>query len=982
MVRRIVAVLVVGLAGLVPVAGVISGAAAADAPVPTTPFSGADPTLTRAPYVTDLTQTSAAVTWATATSAGSTPGTLSWGTGSNCTANTVTVPSTLPTLVPAADSPPSATGRQFTVGSTSELQSTVEVTGLQPSTTYCYRVFSGGTPATDLLGSNPSPTFTTLDPVGSSKPLTFDVVGDLGETNYSSGTDFANTLNTDQAAIDSLIGSSGAKFVVTAGDVGYSGGTETNYGDLQQTGSEVSDIFGPSYWPLTGGLPTFGVVGNHGQNVDALRVWPESTTTSASSGTYGYASYPPVPADGVGTSTEPAAWYAISTGNVRIYVLDASWADGNVGTSNLYQVDYDEHWTPSSPEYQWLAADLASHPGGVKMAVFHFPLRSDNSTQGSDPQLENSTANPNAATSLEALLASNGVSLAFNGHAHTYQRIAPRQAGQITNYVTGGGGAVLEPVTTGSTCTALFATEDIYALGWSPSGAGPTSGTGSACGPGIAAPQSAADVYNFLEVTVSGTSVTVTPINAAGQSFDVHTYTPTTVTTNPSTPANVTATASSSSSIQVNWNASTETGGAIASYSVSRSVNGGTYAPLATVTAPTTTFTDSSAQSGVQYAYRVTATDNGSPPQTSAAGTSNKVATPSAPRNVTATATSPTTVALSWTASTEAGGGTISSYQINRNGVPWDTVSGATADVDQSAQPNTTYTYTVTAIDGTGAASTPANANPVTTPPPTQSLPFSGPPSAACMSHLPAGTVVGSAVVHDGSGYYEVDAQGDVAAFGGAVCYGAMTGTALNRPIVGMAIDPVTGGYWLVATDGGIFSFNAPFLGSTGNIHLNRPIVGMSGDPSGAGYWMVASDGGIFAFGDAPFLGSTGNIHLNRPVVGMAVDPATGGYWLVATDGGIFSFGGAPFLGSTGNIHLNQPIVGMAALADGSGYRLIASDGGVFSFDAPFFGSTGNIRLNRPIIGGLGDPATGGYWLIASDGGVFSFNAPFLGSAA
>ncbi len=151
-----------------------------------------------------------------------------------------------------------------------------------------------------------------------------------------------------------------------------------------------------------------------------------------------------------------------------------------------------------------------------------------------------------------------------------------------------------------------------------------------------------------------------------------------------------------------------------------------------------------------------------------------------------------------------------------------------------------------------------------------------------------------------------------------------------------------------MATDGGIFAFNAPFFGSTGNIHLNRPIVGMSGDQSGHGYWMVASDGGIFAFGDAPFLGSTGNIHLNMPVVGMAVDPATGGYWLVASDGGIFSFGNAPFLGSTGNIHLNKPIVGMSPLADGSGYRLIASDGGVFAFNAAFFGSTGNIHLNRP----------------------------------
>jgi hypothetical protein len=53
----------------------------------------------------------------------------------------------------------------------------------------------------------------------------------------------------------------------------------------------------------------------------------------------------------------------------------------------------------------------------------------------------------------------------------------------------------------------------------------------------------------------------------------------------------------------------------------------------------------------------------------------------------------------------------------------------------------------------------------------------------------------------------------------------------LNKPIVGMAADPATGGYWLVASDGGIFSFNAPFEGSTGAISLNKPIVGMTNDP-------------------------------------------------------------------------------------------------------------------------------------------------------
>jgi len=35
-------------------------------------------------------------------------------------------------------------------------------------------------------------------------------------------------------------------------------------------------------------------------------------------------------------------------------------------------------------------------------------------------------------------------------------------------------------------------------------------------------------------------------------------------------------------------------------------------------------------------------------------------------------------------------------------------------------------------------------------------------------------------------------------------------------------------------------------------------------------YWLVASDGGIFSFGGAPYYGSTGGTVLNKPVVGMA----------------------------------------------------------------------------------------------------------------
>jgi hypothetical protein len=55
-----------------------------------------------------------------------------------------------------------------------------------------------------------------------------------------------------------------------------------------------------------------------------------------------------------------------------------------------------------------------------------------------------------------------------------------------------------------------------------------------------------------------------------------------------------------------------------------------------------------------------------------------------------------------------------------------------------------------------------------------------------------------------------------------------------------------------------------------GGHRLNRPIVGIAPTADGGGYWEVASDGGIFAFGDARFYGSMGGHRLNRPIVGIA----------------------------------------------------------------------------------------------------------------
>src|ERR1700735_492688 len=85
----------------------------------------------------------------------------------------------------------------------------------------------------------------------------------------------------------------------------------------------------------------------------------------------------------------------------------------------------------------------------------------------------------------------------------------------------------------------------------------------------------------------------------------------------------------------------------------------------------------------------------------------------------------------------------------------------------------------------------------------------------------------------------------------------------------------------------------------------------MAAPPDGLGYWLVASDGGIFSFGDAQFFGSTGAIHLNKPIVSMAATPDGGGYWLMASDGGVFAFGDAPFDGSSAGASLS-PYVSIA----------------------------------------------------------------------
>ncbi len=127
-------------------------------------------------------------------------------------------------------------------------------------------------------------------------------------------------------------------------------------------------------------------------------------------------------------------------------------------------------------------------------------------------------------------------------------------------------------------------------------------------------------------------------------------------------------------------------------------------------------------------------------------------------------------------------------------------------------------------------------------------------------------------------------------------------------------------------------------LGDLTGQSLSRPIVGMASSPSGSGYWLVASDGGIFAYGDARFFGSTGATPPAQPVTGIATTPTGLGYWIATRAGVVYANGDATALGSMASAPA-RPIVDLAPTPDGSGFWLVGDGGTVVA--SPLAGPTG-----------------------------------------
>ena len=70
-----------------------------------------------------------------------------------------------------------------------------------------------------------------------------------------------------------------------------------------------------------------------------------------------------------------------------------------------------------------------------------------------------------------------------------------------------------------------------------------------------------------------------------------------------------------------------------------------------------------------------------------------------------------------------------------------------------------------------------------------------------------------------------------------------------------------------------MFAFDVPFKGSVPPLNL-RSYAGaaaMAATSSGRGYYVLAADGGIFTFGDAKFHGSAAGLPASAQAVAMTV---------------------------------------------------------------------------------------------------------------
>jgi hypothetical protein len=256
------------------------------------------------------------------------------------------------------------------VQSSSSLQHEVQLTGLEPDTSYTYRIESDSV----LLSLEESYSFRTAPKPGTRSPFRFWVVGD-------SGTGGGAQYNVKEA-MKFVAGADLPEIYLHVGDMAYSDGTDAEF---------TARFFLP-YRELLSSIPVWPAIGNHEGR---------SSFSDSQTGPYfeGYVLPTQGEAGGLASGTE--AYYSFDYANAHFISLDSHQSSREPGDAML----------------SWLEADLAATEQEWVIAFWHHPPYTKGS-HDSDTEYRHVEMRENALPILEAA----GVDLVFGGHSHIYER--------------------------------------------------------------------------------------------------------------------------------------------------------------------------------------------------------------------------------------------------------------------------------------------------------------------------------------------------------------------------------------------------------------------------------------------------------------------------------------------------------------------------------------------------------------------------------
>jgi hypothetical protein len=255
----------------------------------------------------------------------------------------------------------------------------------------------------------------------------------------------------------------------------------------------------------------------------------------------------------------------------------------------------------SSPQGQWLAADLAAHTNFCTLAYWHIPLFSSGGRDETNSQ------------PFWQVLYNHNVDVILNGHDHIYERFAPQtpngildNVGGISEFIVGSGGANHTDLPT------IAANSEVRND----------------------------NTFGVLKLTLHPTSYDWQFVPEAGKTFTdsgtgaCHGSTPDAIP--PTVPSNLTASAAAWNQVNLNWTTSTDNI-AVVGYQVFR--NG-----TQIVTTSSTSYADTTTQAQTVYDYSIKAVDGVG--LTSNSSNTATVTTPVAPPTLTFTPTADAEIQL------------------------------------------------------------------------------------------------------------------------------------------------------------------------------------------------------------------------------------------------------------------------------------------------------------------------------------------------